>query len=89
MKIRCDSQSPVNAQNIYDSEFSFVCNRVDYEKDEYNGRCYMLVESCNLAPEMAGALVKKRIKNALYESRRIECLAAIEKYEKWCAEIFG
>lgn len=46
---------------------SFVYDFVDYEKDEYNGRCYILVESCNLRPEMDGALVRKRINNKAYE----------------------
>lgn len=46
---------------------SFVYDFVDYEKDEYNGRCYILVESCNLRPEMDGALVRKRISNKAYE----------------------
>ena len=42
-------------------------NYVNYEKDEYNGRCYILVESCNLKPEMDGALVRKRISKKVYE----------------------
>lgn len=46
---------------------SFVYNFVNYEKDEYNGRCYILVESCNLKPEMDGALVQKRISKKVYE----------------------
>lgn len=46
---------------------SFVYDFVNYEKDEYNGRCYILVESCNLRPEMDGALIRKRISNKVYE----------------------
>lgn len=46
---------------------SFVYNFINYEKDEYNGRCYMLVESSNLKPEMDGALVRKRISKNAYE----------------------
>lgn len=48
-------------------ENSFVYNFVNYEKDEYNGRCYILTESCNLRPEMDGALVRKRISKKAYE----------------------
>lgn len=46
---------------------SFVYDFINYEKDEYNGRCYILTESCNLRPEMDGALVRKRISNKAYE----------------------
>ena len=46
---------------------SFVYNFVNYEKDEYNGRCYILVGDCNLKPEMDGALVRKRISKKVYE----------------------
>lgn len=46
---------------------SFIYDFTNYEKDEYNGRCYILVESCNLRPEMDGALVRKRISKNAYE----------------------
>lgn len=46
---------------------SFVYNFINYEKDEYNGRCYILAESSNLKPEMDGALVRKRISKNAYE----------------------
>lgn len=46
---------------------SFVYDFVNYEKDEYNGMCYILVESCNLRPEMDGALIRKRVSNKVYE----------------------
>lgn len=49
------------------NENSFVYDFVNYEKDEYNGRCYTLIESCNLRPEMDGALVRKRISKNEYE----------------------
>lgn len=49
------------------NENSFVYNFINYEKDEYNGRCYILVESCNLRPETDGALVRKRISKKEYE----------------------
>ncbi len=49
------------------NENSFVYNYINYEKDEYNGRYYMLVESCNLRHEMDGALVRKRISKKVYE----------------------
>lgn len=48
-------------------ENSFVYNFVNYEKDECNGRCYILTESCNLRPEMNGALVRKRVSKKEYE----------------------
>ena len=48
-------------------ENSFVYNFINYEKDEYNGRCYILAESSNLKPEMDGALVRKRISKNAYE----------------------
>ena len=55
------------------SENDFTYNCMEYERDEENGRCYMLVESCNLRPEMDGALVKKRIKKSVYEKAFEEC----------------
>lgn len=48
-------------------ENSFVYNFSNYEKDKYNGRYYILVESCNLRPEMDGALVRKKISKKAYE----------------------
>lgn len=55
------------AQHWIIDENSFVYNLVNYEKDEYNGRCYILVESRNLSPIMDGALVRKRISKNVYE----------------------
>lgn len=63
------------------SENDFTYNCMEYERDEENGRCYMLVESCNLRPEMDGALVKKRIKKSVYEKAFEECKKVFEQPE--------
>lgn len=56
------------------SENDFTYNCIDYERDKENGRCYMLVESCNLHDQnMNGALVKKRIKKSEYEKALNKC----------------
>lgn len=52
-------------QHWFRSENDFTYNFIDYERDEENGRCYMLVASCNL--RMDGALVRERIKRSVYE----------------------
>lgn len=38
---------------------SFIYDFTNYEKDEYNGRCYMLIESCNLRPERTAHLSER------------------------------
>lgn len=52
--------------HFYYSDFAFMLNKVDYEKDEYNGRCYILEYSSCLRPEYDGKLVRKRISAAAY-----------------------
>lgn len=51
---------------FYYSDFAFMLNKVDYEKDEDNGRCYILEYSSCLRPECDGKLVRKRISAAVY-----------------------
>lgn len=63
------------------NENSFTYNCLEYERDEENGRCYMLVESCDLRPEMDGALVRKRIKKSVYEKALSDCKKIFEQPE--------
>ena len=51
---------------FYYSDFAFMLNKVDCEKDEDNGRCYILEYSSCLRPECDGKLVRKRISSAVY-----------------------
>lgn len=51
---------------FYYSDFEFTLNKVDYEKDEDNGRCYILEYSSCLRPECDGKLVRKRISATVY-----------------------
>lgn len=63
----------------YLNENNFTYQYVDYERDEYNGRCYQLVETTDLRPEMDGALVRRRISNAAYEEARKAVLNILEE----------
>ncbi len=89
MPWKYDSVNTRDAHNIYRNENDFMCNRVDYERDEDNGRCYQLCESCNLRPEWDGALVRRRISAKAFEERKAACLEAIEKYEARYNKTFG
>lgn len=51
---------------FYCNDFSFMLNKVDYEKDEYNGRCYILNPSSSLRADPNGQLVRRRISSAVY-----------------------
>ncbi len=65
-------------KHFYKDDNSFTYDYYDYERDEYNGRCYRLEPSENMHdPEMDGALVKHRISRKLYEE-------LLEKAKKAC-----
>lgn len=51
---------------FYSSDFAFMFDKVSYEKDKYNGRCYRLEDSCCLRADCDGKLIKKRISTAVY-----------------------
>lgn len=65
-------------EHWFRSENDFTYNFYGYERDVENGRCYILVESCNLRPEMDGALVKKRISKSEYEKALNDCKKIFE-----------
>ena len=55
--------------NWYRSDNDFTYAGIEYIRDTDNGRCYELRPSENMNnPNMSGALVKKRIKTAYYET---------------------
>ena len=84
---RSDSTSIMTERNRLWNEHEFMCDRVDYEEDIENGRCYRLVPSTNLRPEMDGALVKQRISRKEFEIYRAKCIEAIERHEKFMASL--
>lgn len=63
------------------SENDFVYEGISYERDPENGRCYRLVESCNLRPEWDGALVKQRISAKEYQELYTQAVNAVREYE--------
>lgn len=65
------------------NENEFVFNFINYERDPENGRCYRLVESCNLRPEWDGALVKQRISAKEYQQLYRQAVDAVNAYEAW------
>ena len=68
---------------------SFTYNDTYYEYDEFTNRYYFLSESCNLRPEMDGALVRRRIgKSAYMEVYRqlLEYLGLNEERKKEASE---
>ena len=71
--------------NEYSADFRY--NNVDYEKDEYNGRCYILDTSRDFNSKVAreGGFVRRRISRAVYEEARA---AAIKEVEKAAATIY-
>lgn len=70
-------------EHWYRTDNSFTYNFTEYERDEYNGRCYRLSPSENLHdPNMDGALVRRRISKAEYESLLESCKAVCEIKEE-------
>ena len=59
--------SKFDRENWYgdDNDIQFLGSY--YVSDSYSGRCYRMEESISLRREMDGALVKRRISNALYQ----------------------
>lgn len=78
--------------NEYRADFRY--NNVEYEQDEYNGRCYFLDESRNFNGQAAreGGLVRRRISRDAYEKAKaaaileVEQAAALEKAAKGTPE---
>lgn len=63
-----------------DRSFTYAFN--EYERDEENGRCYLLVASTSMHdPNMDGALVKKRISKTSYEEALRLCKKVYEERE--------
>lgn len=65
--------------HAYINDNNFTYQYVDFERDEYNGRCYQLVETTDLRPEMDGALVRRRISKSAYEEARKAVLNILEE----------
>lgn len=55
-----------NDNYFYYSDFEFMFNGVNYEKDKHNSRCYRLEDSGCLRADCDGKLVKKRISAVVY-----------------------
>jgi hypothetical protein len=65
------------------NEDSFRLNGIPYERDKYSRRCYRMEPSITLKKDMDGALVRRRISNALYMENYRECKTVIEAHEAW------
>jgi hypothetical protein len=66
---------------------NFVCLGINYERDEYSGRCYRMEPSISLRREMDGALVRRRISKTVYEKEYQACKAKIAEHEAWKAAL--
>ncbi len=78
--------------NEYSTDFRY--KNVDYEQNEYNGRCYFLDESRSFNSQVAreGGLVRRRISRAAYEEARAAAIKAVEQaQEEWekVLDLFG
>ena len=65
----------------YINENEFVFDGVNYEKDEYTGRCYYLEESRCLRADCDGKLVKRRISAKEYAELLGKCKAECAELE--------
>lgn len=65
--------------NKYGSAFRY--NKIDYEKDCYNGRCYLLDESRSFNSQVAreGGLVRRRISRVAYEEAKAAAIKEVEQ----------
>lgn len=70
MVIRDAFRKPVTA---YFNENSFKYDYMDFERDEYNGRCYILEMSKCMRPDCDGKLVRKRVSKDNYEKALKKC----------------
>lgn len=55
-----------NDKHFYCNDNNFMFDGINYEKDEDNGRCYRLEESCCLRTDCDGKLIRKRISRIEY-----------------------
>ncbi len=65
--------------NKYSADFRY--KNVDYEQDEYNGRCYFLDTSRSFTSQVAreGGLVRRRISRAAYEEAKAAAIKVVEQ----------
>lgn len=65
--------------NKYSADFKY--KNVDYEQDEYNGRCYFLDTSRSFTSQVAreGGLVRRRISRAAYEEAKAAAIKVVEQ----------
>ncbi len=61
------------------SDFEFTCDGIEYEKDEFNGRCYRLEASTSLRSSTDGALARRRISVKEYETALHKCESELAK----------
>lgn len=55
-----------NNNHFYCNDNNSMLDGIDYERDEYNGRCYRLEESSCLRADCDGKLARRRISNTEY-----------------------
>lgn len=69
----------IKKDDKYGSDFRY--KKVDYEKDDYNGRCYLLdtPRSFNTKAAREGGLVRRRISKVVYEEARRMAIKEVEK----------
>ena len=48
-----------NNNHFYYNDNNFMLDGINYEKDEYNGRCYRLEDSCCLRADCDGKSVRR------------------------------
>lgn len=64
------------------SENSFTLERVDYMRDKWNGRCYVLdTPYGNSRAAREGGLVRRRISKASYEDAYKKALVIVNKWK--------
>jgi hypothetical protein len=73
------------------NENSFTLDGTDYERDEWNGRCYLLSTPSGFYTKAAreGGLVRYRIPAKRFVELQKECETKIDEYEAWITKIFG
>jgi hypothetical protein len=79
------------AIEVVRDENHFTLAGTDYERDEWNGRCYLWSTPTGFYTKAAreGGLVRFRISAKQFEKLYKECEVKITEYEAWVAKTFG
>jgi hypothetical protein len=79
-----------NSEVIW-NENNFTLDGTEYERDEWNGRCYFLSTPSGFYTKAAreGGLVRHRIPAKRFVELRKECETKIDEYEAWIKKTFG